>query len=587
MTHSIRICLTALVLAAFWISSAHAALDSGTEPALYLGGGARAVALGRTGATTSGSVFALDWNPAGLAQVPRIQAGLQHAQLFGGAAHNMLELAYPVLDWGTVAAGFTRLELGGIERRDEENQPAGQFGYTEQQAALGLARQIWGPLSLGVVGKVHTLRLDGVEGSGLGLDAGAMLVLPHPLGAPSAGVPQILQAVRAGASVCNVVGPQLKLRNATDRFPAVYRLGGAVDLDLLADIPDTLSLLVDVEKPELAGPRWHAGLEYSFYRYFAVRGGWDHEYFSLGAGLQYAGVSLDYALSFPVLGLRHLVTLTVAFGEDLDQIRAKRQEEAEQQKQRIVQKLKDTITSQYVREAKTAAGRGLYREAARLWQKVLDWEPENREAKEKLQAAQEELRRRQIATSLENARKYFDGQQYVNAMLECRQVLELDPANGQAIQLYAQAENRASSLGEAATSKEVTAVARMRKLYLQGMKAYTRKDWKAAVASWEQVAAETPLQQQVSDYLEQARRQLAQAGEAGAVAEPAAKPVPEEVERKLYKEAVDLSRNGKLKDAVHTWEKLLEKNPADEDAKENLEKTRQDLIDSQKRGIRW
>jgi TolA-binding protein len=61
----------------------------------------------------------------------------------------------------------------------------------------------------------------------------------------------------------------------------------------------------------------------------------------------------------------------------------------------------------------------------------------------------------------------------------------------------------------------------------------------------------------------------------------------EQKRQDLYKQAVSLSTSGKLKDATITWEKLLKENPKDEDAKKNLDKTRTDLINSEKHGISW
>jgi tetratricopeptide (TPR) repeat protein len=344
---------------------------------------------------------------------------------------------------------------------------------------------------------------------------------------------------------------------------------------------------LDLEKPEMAGMRLHAGAEFACYDHFALRGGWDQEYPSLGAGINYAGFDLDYAVSFPVLGLRHLMTLTFAFGDDMAAARAHRQNDLERQKQQVIQGLKDEMVAGYLHQANQAYGGGDLRQAVMLWEKALDWDPNNQEAKQKLQSAQEELQRRQLAASLALASQHYEAGEYLDAILECRKVLEIDPQNGQALQINARAEKQASSFGAAATTAEVQSVAKARDFYLKGLKAYTSQNWAEAVKNWDKAAEQSPLQQQITHYLDQARQHMTAAGQSlpeGLAPAPAATPV---AVQKLYKEAVNLSRTGKLSDAVQTWEKLIKENPADEDAKKNLDKTRQDLIDSQKRGLKW
>jgi tetratricopeptide (TPR) repeat protein len=560
-----------------------AALDAGTEPAIYLGTGAKAAATGRS-AATDGGVAAMDWNPAGLAQVPRFEALVQHAVLFGGAAHDTLAVAYPVLDWGTWAAGWMRVELGGVERRDADNLPGGSFGFREQEFLLAYGREVWGPLALGATFKLHDLRLDGLESWSPGVDAGAQVRCLRPFSPADGPVEDLVQELRLGAAVRNAAAPLLKLKDEAERLRPAYRFGAAVVFDLLANVPDALTLKVDAEKPELAEWRWHVGGEYSLYDHFALRGGWDQEYLSAGAGLAYGGMELDYAVSFPVIGLRHLVTLTFAFGEDLRDVRARRQAEEERQRQTVVDKLKQDIIQGYDQKARELAAAGKYPEAVKLWEKVLDWDPNDRETQENLRLAREEVRKQEIADLLDQGEKAFQEERYVDTMLACRQVQELEPKHPQAAELYDRAEKKATTLGELAFAKEAKAMIRVRQHYMSGLKAYTQQDWGAAIQHWEQVLADSPLQRQVYMYLGKAKAQyekVKQQRQSGTTLSPA-----EQKRLDMYKQAVSLSRAGKLKDAALTWEKIITENPEDADAKTNLDKTRKEFISSEKKGIR-
>lgn len=575
------------LLAALGISAAaRAALDAGTEPALYLGAGAKNAGAGRAAVAASGEADAADWNPAGLAQVPRCQLLLQYTPLFADARHDTFVFAYPFLDWGTLAVAWMRLDLADIERRDADNLPTGRFDFREQQFALSYGYEIWKPLSLGLTLKLHELRLDGLESLAPGLDAGALLRLEHPfMSDPNEDKSQdLIPLISLGASVRNAVGPALKLLETSERLHPSYRVGAEIGLDLLPDLPDRLTLKLDAEKPEMQGWRVHAGADYSLFRHFAVRGGWDQEYLSAGAGLNYGGVALDYAVGFPSIGLRHLLTVTLAFGDDVRDLQARRLAEQERQRQAVVDKLKGEIIRGYDQQAKDLAMQGKYREAAKLWEKVLDWDPANAETQANLKTAREQIRLQEIASILEQAQKFFNEERYVDAMLECRRVLEMDEKNAPAAELYAKAEKKATTLGELAFAKEVKALARIREHYLAGLRAYAQQNWEEAIKHWEQVIVDSPMQKQVYMYLDKARTQYDKVRQQRQ--QPQISPT-EQKRIELYKKAVSLSQAGKLKDAAITWEKIISENPKDEDAKNNLDKTRQEYIESEKRGLRW
>ncbi|MBN1596013.1 hypothetical protein JW933_08825, partial [candidate division FCPU426 bacterium] len=525
------------------------------------------------------SPFVADWNPGSLGFLPQAAVALQHSQLFGGAVHDSLGVAYPTLDQGAFSLTISRLEVGGVERRSANNLPAGNLGLLEQLASAGYGYNFWGPFTAGAAVTAHYLRLDGLQAIAPGLDAGAAFRMKFTY--------PFFQEVSAGVSCRNaLLTPMLRLQSEGDpQYPA-YRLGAAVKMKVAQQIPDQLLIRIEAEKPERADLRWHGGAEYALYNLVAVRGGWDHEYFSAGLGITYAGLTLDYAVSFPELGLRHLLTLSYAMGESIDVLRAKREENEERRRQEIIAKMKTKIIQDYRAQAKTLTQERKYDEAAKLWEKVLDWEPENAQAMEQLALVTKEIIRRENARDLATANEDMRKQNYIDVMVSCQQVLERDPENAIAQSLYAEAEKKAQSLGKFSYTTNMQMLEKIRSEYAAGLKAYTQRNYQDAVRHWEMVIETTPLQKQVYRYLQNARERIlkAQQAQAGASAQKAA---PPSKSQQLYKEAVDLSRGGKLKEAVRSWEKLVKENPEDKDAKQNLDKTRQNLIDSQKKGIRW
>ncbi|MCD4813995.1 PorV/PorQ family protein [bacterium] len=566
------ICLVCLLGMPLIAQSAH---DAGSDSALYLGTGARAVAMGQAGVTFSDSGFTANWNPGALGFVPKITASLQHASLFGDALHESLGFVYPTLDWGSASVTLARLEVGGIERRDTANLPSGNFGMIEQQLLAAYGYNIWGPVALGAALRIHDLRLDGRVGTAPGMDAGILFKQPI--------TSNPLKEIRLGVSCRNAISPMIRLKDETDRLFAVYRLGGGASMELIPDFPDQLKLHVEAEKPERSDIRWHAGMEYTLYTIFSLRGGWDHEYFSTGLGVTYLGITLDYAVSFPAIGMRHLATLSFAFGHDIETRKAHRVANEEKRRQAVVRKLKEKIIQEYRREAENLAAKQQFDEAAKLWEKVLDWDPEDAEAKQQLAHAHKEVIRLENARDLKSANTFMRKKHYIDVMVECQRVLERDPKNQIAKALYAQAEKKARKLGTFSLTTNVKMLEKIRQEYRLGLTAYTRRDYKKAVQHWETVIKTTPLQKQVYRYLQAARSRIMQAQK------PKIRTVvkTESKQQKMYKEAVSLSRSGKLKEAVRSWENLVKENPTDKDAAKNLNKTRQNLIESQKKGIRW
>jgi tetratricopeptide (TPR) repeat protein len=557
------------------------ALDAGTESTLDLGADARTMAMGRTSVTDYSTPLAADWNPASLGYLPQLSLALQQAVLFDGAVHQTVGVAYPTLDWGTLALTAMRLQISGIERRDDANLANGEFSMVEQQLTLAYAYPVFDFLSLGATVKVHDLKMDVWQATAPGMDAGLLFKLPLA----SKENPGMFQEVSAGLAVQNAVSPMLKLDQVADRMNPSWKLGGSVAMNLLSQVPDRLLISAEMEKPEQAGARWHAGAEYQLVQIFSLRGGWDNEYFAAGAGLQYAGVRLDYAVSFPAIGMRHLVTLSMALGSDMNVMRTQRAAEEERKRLEIVDNLKNGIVNDYRRQAKAMMEKGDYPAAAKFWEKVLDWEPANSEAKTGLETAQRETQQRENAESLRLAKEYLRDQKYIDVMVECRNVLDRDPKNGVAQDLYRQAEDKATRMGNTALSMNMKTLENIRREYQLGLKAYTERNWEVAIEHWEKVIETSPLQKQVYSYLQTARSRMVK------TKEEAVKVIEvkqtESKHEKLYKEAVDLSRSGKLKEAVRTWETLSKDNPQDQDTQKNLDKTRQDLIDSQKKGIRW
>lgn len=583
MRPGLRLLVLVLLLVPLGRGLVGAATDAGTESALNLGAGAKAVAMGGAGLVLVDTANSLLWNPANLAFAPAMTITVQHALLFGDTNHDTVAFNYPTLDYGGGGIAFRRMETGGLERRDAFNLPAGSFGLMEQEATLGYAYPFLPYLAGGLSVKIHDLRLDGLESMAPGMDLGVLFNYPgytfHASGT------NVFRSVRVGLSCRNAVTPVLTLAENHDRLFTNWRAGAGLALSFMPQWQDQLQVAVDVEKPEAAQMRLHVGLDYSLWKMVSLRGGWDQEYVSAGLGVRYQNFTLDYAVSFPEIGLRHLVTLTASLGRSIDDLRANRAADEARKRQAIIDHLKNKMIDDYRQQAMALTEKGNYAAAVPLWEKVLDWEPDNKDVQHRLKLAKEAVMRKQNSESLKLANDYYADQRYIDVMVECRSVLDRDPDNRFAKQLYSRAEKRAKRLGQDASLSNVNQIRNIREAYQKGLQAYTERDWAKAITYWETVIENTPLQKQVYRYLSFARNRLTEAEKAKLKQAKANK--TESKQRTLYKEAVNQAKHGDLKNAMKTWEKLVKENPKDADAKKNLDATKKNLIESQKKGIRW
>lgn len=170
--------LAALLLSAAAAAPGGRAWAGGGRPGGIFEYSASGRASGMGGAYTAlaDDAAALYHNPAGLGRVRGHEIALLRANLFGGASYDYLGYARQgrTGGWG---AHLVRLNLGGLEGRDENNLPAGGFTYAETGLAFGFGSNAFFDRSLALGGsfKVLSRSLGGASSRLLGLDLGAQV----------------------------------------------------------------------------------------------------------------------------------------------------------------------------------------------------------------------------------------------------------------------------------------------------------------------------------------------------------------------------------------------------------------------------
>jgi len=121
---------------------------------------------------------------------------------------------------------------------------------------------------------------------------------------------QLTPGLKLGASMMNVGGPSLKLRDVAESYPSQLRGGAA-----LALLQGRALIALELDHADGLGTQFHGGAEYWILSGMALRMGWSPDGASGGftyrVGPRY---TIDYAAADHPLGLQHHVGVSAHFG---------------------------------------------------------------------------------------------------------------------------------------------------------------------------------------------------------------------------------------------------------------------------------
>ncbi len=292
-----------LLLAAALLTGREAWAAAGGQSGLSIlksGMGARPAALGQAYTALGDDVFAVGYNPAGLARLTRAQIGLQHGIWLQGANVESAAAAFPLSGGHTLGVSATLLSSGKIDRTFDDGtgnldvtKSVGTF-TTSDVSAGALYAHAGRSLSLGIQVKYLQSTVDDVTKATVAADAGFQT--------------KDLGRVRLGASVLNVGGSL-----GADPLPTTARAGVMVEFSKRVRVPVDLVLPFDGSRVKIGG-----GIEFSPFDILTLRGGVQTGLpFVPGAGIGLAwhDLGLDYAFtSNPALKETHRINLSLRFG---------------------------------------------------------------------------------------------------------------------------------------------------------------------------------------------------------------------------------------------------------------------------------
>jgi hypothetical protein len=270
------------------------------ETLSMLSAGARQAGMGNTGVASTGAESAY-YNPAGIAGSRVGEVTFMSSPLLQGGQMNALSFMYPWANHDHMGVMIYQLESGDAEKTDSFGQTLGNFSEKNILMTGTYARQVAGWLDAGVGLKWVRQSLSDQEGGGYGADAGVALNA-------------FQNRVRLGVSMQNVIAPSIKLRQETEHFERVMRVG------LMTNVPvfgRKLMLAQDVSSMGGA-TRWGAGFQLDLVEIrdslLLLRWGMNQREYTMGFGIVQGPLVLDYAVSVNEINMMHRFGITFKYG---------------------------------------------------------------------------------------------------------------------------------------------------------------------------------------------------------------------------------------------------------------------------------
>ena len=481
--------VVAILLAATFLPAAASAQSYGTESPFVLGTGARVPALGVAGVTLYGDATVQYYNPAGLTGLQYKEFAFFRTRLFDSeSVYHTFSYAHPLLHHGTLAISLLRLDVGGIEQRDINNQLlSDDLSNSQTRVMLGYSRPITAAVSAGANFKIDNHSFGSFSGSGVGVDVGLSAMQPGRFG-------RYITGFRQGLVIHNLIAPSIKLDQESVPDPMQIGVGFSA---LSAYGPATMVTTIDLVNPRYSPTTVRFGQEVTYAENYSLRFGIDRSTPTFGFGAEYKAVTFDYAFRNEDIGSNHRFALTIKFGSSISERKAAerlRLEQAvnDQLNDRMFELERSQITNAI------AAGDSLFHEgdfelALAEYDKALLWDPGN-------EHAQEYAKRSRLRQLIEQGRHAVAGANYVQGLVFARQALDIAPADATA---QAMADKCEREIAAAENSAELA-----EELLRRAIDLYAEGDYLSALNGFEEVLKMMPTNALANEYRDKSQANI-------------------------------------------------------------------------------
>ncbi len=278
--------------------------NAGTASVLFLRSDLSARTASLSGAFTAyaDDENALQYNPAGLANISSSALGLNHSEWFQNIRMDHLIFTYKFDDKLGWAVSMSHMWMPTIQGKDIYGQPTRKLNVSTSVVQLGIGYKITPSFFLGLGVKYFNDRLADYGADGLAMDLGFFLYTMVP-------------GFRVGAAVQNL-GPKVQYDVKREQLPLTFRAG----ISYKAYFVSGLVIAIDAIKSLDSDVYPVAGIEYRFAHLLSFRIGnsfRDQSQFlpTMGVGLAIAQkYFINYAFSMnPDLGNTHKIGFTFRF----------------------------------------------------------------------------------------------------------------------------------------------------------------------------------------------------------------------------------------------------------------------------------
>jgi len=474
-----------LLLAALIAAAAAGPLRAGsygTELPFAAGTGARASGLGLAVTSLPGTPTSQYFNPALLSTQQRKAFEFYRTTLFDSDTQfHSAAYVHPSLDWGTLGVTVMRLDVGGIEQRDETNTLLStDLQNSQTRVLLGYAMDVLPSVSAGANLKIDHHSFGDASGSAIGLDIGFLAT--RELSRVS-----WLDHARGSIVAENIVEPSVKLDADRVADPRQMTFGVSVD-GHRGDVD--YATTIDLVSPRYSPFQTRIGQEVGYRHMVWARAGWDGDTPTFGVGGAYRTVSLDYAYRDEDLGSNHRISLSVSFGPTLDEVEMERRtrvdRELQERVQATVSEFERTQLESVLSEADRLYGDGDYAAARTRYGVALMLDAGNARASERTTACDRELALALAAAALHD-------NDPASALQHFRRAAEVDSTDARAREgverceaLIADAQDRAQVID---------------KLVARAIESYAKGDYIGARAGFEDAARLEPANKIAHEFI--------------------------------------------------------------------------------------
>ncbi len=495
--------------------------DAGTSSPFALGSGGRIISMGGAGASLGGSSFSLHWNPSNLYGLDRGEVNIFHTSLFDqSVGYSSLFASYPFLDFGIISAGAMQLRIDGIERRNSENMILeGKLDNVQTRYMIGYARKIYSDLAGGITMKLDRYTQGSYIANGFGMDIG--LSVKTRLQSP------LVDGMSAGFALANIIEPKITLVSEESGDPTAFRLGVSFWRGISGRLEDRFLVSADIGKNRYSETHFHLGGEYRIADMVSVRGGWGEGIPTFGCGVEAGDFVVDYAYRSTDLGGNHLFSVIYNFGTSRSERINRRREKRAKELQVQVEKQMAGYEKRFIRSSLEKGNRNLqrgnYSEAVEHFQRVLLWDPDNKEARSNIRIAEASLNVLE-GDSLASLSHYGE------ALFQYRKAYHYL----QAPEIKKKMERCEKKLGEATDKRKM-----INQLFSRALEYYTSRRWDEAVKAFQEVLKLDHRHPLAESYLEKTHQKIENSRKR------IMKQAQSLVSRKRYSAAIDILQKGK------------------------------------------